>query len=117
MHADKQNPDTPPPAEELTGNLKLRRGRGARQRPPDGSAAQSVERAARLGDEKVRPRRRQWVGVLAGGIAAAYFVGLFLWTFREEIKGRAGDSYAFSGQVNAEPAPNWFEADVQGLRR
>ena len=92
MHADKQNPDTPPATEELTGNLKRTVDEVRGQQPPDGSAAKSVERAARLGDETARRRQRQWVGVLVGSIAAAYFVGLCLWTFREEIKGEADDA-------------------------
>jgi tetratricopeptide (TPR) repeat protein len=103
MHADKQNPDTPPATEELTGNLKRAVDEVRGQQPPEGSAAKSVERAARLGDETARRRQRRWVGVLAGSIAAIYFVGLCLWTFREEIKGEPRGGYAFSGQVNVNP--------------
>jgi hypothetical protein len=59
MHADKQNPDTPPATEELTGNLKRAVDEVRGQQPPEGSAAKSVERdgaatAAALGR---RPRR------------------------------------------------------------
>jgi hypothetical protein len=105
MHADKQNPDTPPAAEELTGNLKRAVDEVRGQQPPDGSAARSVERAARLGDEPVRRRSRRWVGVLVGSVAATYFVGLCLWTFREEFDGNGADTYAFSGQTNVSSDP------------
>ncbi|HEX5270158.1 MAG TPA: VIT domain-containing protein [Gemmataceae bacterium] len=70
--------------DELTGNLKRAADEVRAQQPPDGSAERSVERAARLGEKQAR--RREWVRVAAGAIAAAYFVALGLWTFREPIK-------------------------------
>jgi hypothetical protein len=82
MHADQHQPDSP----ELTGTLKQAVDEVKRQPPQPETVAKSVDRAARLGEEKVRRQRRRWIGVLAGGMAALYFLTLGLVTLREDVR-------------------------------
>jgi len=89
MHADKQNPDTPPVTDELSGALKRAVDEIKGQPPQPEAVTKSVERAARLGEEKVRRQRRHWVGVLAGSMAALYFLTLGLMTLRDDVKERS----------------------------